>query len=93
MPIPNNNHCQEPQPTLQNLIPVAVAIACGCEPCAEATVKQALEKGSSKRDLEHTLRIIAYMRNLNCLNQAVGPEVIARMEKPLSAAAKALQRF
>ena len=80
------------EPILRNLIPIAVATASGCEPCAEAAVTKALKQGSLPRHIEETLRIVAYMRTLDCLIQGAGPEVVARMEKPLAAAARALQR-
>lgn len=80
-----------PNPNLRDLIPIAVAIASGCEPCAESAVKQALKQGSPKQHIEETLRIVAYLRTLDCLIRSAGSEAVARMEKPLSAAARTLQ--
>ena len=81
-----------PEPRLQNLIPLAVAIAAGCEPCAEAAVTRALKQGSSMNHVGETLHIIAYMQGLECLMRNVGPEVVARMSKPLAAASRTLQQ-
>jgi len=80
------------QPKLQDLIHIAVAIAAGCESCAEAAVTRALNQGSSPRHIEETLRIVTHMQNLECFIQAVGPDVVARMEKPSSVAARTLQQ-
>lgn len=79
-------------PKLQDLIPLAVAIAAGCEPCAEAAVTRALKQGSSTHHIGETLRIIAYMQSMECLNRNVGPEVVGRMSKPLAASSRTLQK-
>lgn len=78
-------------PRLEDLIPIAVVIAAGCESCAERMVRRALEQGSPKSLIERTLGIVAHLRSLDCLAQAVGPEVIARMEKPLQAGRRTLR--
>ena len=78
---------------LENLIPLAVVIACGCEPCAEWTVRRALNAGSSRHHIEETLAIIRYLQTADCLLARVGPDVLARMSKPLAAAARALEHF
>jgi alkylhydroperoxidase/carboxymuconolactone decarboxylase family protein YurZ len=75
---------------LEDLIPIAVVIAAGCESCAEKMVHRAIDQGSPKPLIGRTLRIVARLRSLDCLAQAVGPEVIARMDKPLQAGEKAL---
>ncbi len=75
---------------LQNLIPIAVVIVGGCEPCAEKMVTQALAQGSSWLDIDETLRILADMQKRKCVMQALGPETIARMEKPLAAGRRTL---
>ncbi len=77
---------------LPNLIPIAVVVVGGCEPCAEKMVKQALAQGSSWQEVEQTLRILADMQKRECVRQALGPEVIARMEKPLAAGRRTLQQ-
>ncbi len=77
---------------LQNLIPIAVVVVGGCEPCAEKMVTQALVHGSSWQDVDETLRILADMQKRQCVIQALGPETIARMEKPLAAGRRTLDR-
>lgn len=86
-------HCSgEPaMPRLEDLIPIAVGIAAGCERCAERMVERALKGGATKRLIERTLGIVANLRSVDCFARAVGPEVIARMEKPLQAGRKALR--
>lgn len=79
-------------PKLQDLIPIAMVIAGGCEPCAENMVKRAFQQGCSWHDIDKTLQIIAGMQKLDCFAKAVGPEVIARMEKPLTAGRRTLER-
>ncbi len=75
---------------LQNLIPIAVVVVGGCEPCAEKMVTQALAQGSSWQDVDETLRIVDDMQKRQCVIQALGPETVARMEKPLAAARRTL---
>ncbi len=75
---------------LQNLIPIAVVIVGGCEPCAEKMVNQALAQGSSWAEVDETLRILADMQKRECVLKALGPETIARMEKPLAAGRRTL---
>jgi AhpD family alkylhydroperoxidase len=77
---------------LQNLIPIAVVVVGGCEPCAEMMVTQALAQGSSWQDVDETLRILADMQKRKCVMQALGPETIARMEKPLAAGRRTLDQ-
>jgi len=77
---------------LQNLIPIAVVVVGGCEPCAEKTVTQALAQGSSWRDVDETLRILAAMQKQPCVIQALGVDTVARMEKPLAAGRKVLEQ-
>lgn len=76
---------------LQNLIPIAVVVVGGCEPCAEKMVKQALARGSSFQEVDQTLRILADMQKRECVIQALGQDVVARMENPLAAGRKTLQ--
>jgi carboxymuconolactone decarboxylase family protein len=77
---------------LQNLIPIAVVVVGGCEPCAEKMVKQALAQGSSWQDVDETLRILDDMQKRQCVIQALGPETITRMEKPLAAGRRTLEQ-
>jgi alkylhydroperoxidase/carboxymuconolactone decarboxylase family protein YurZ len=76
---------------LQDLIPIAMVIVGGCEPCADKMVKRALEQGSSWQEIDKTLRIIANMQRQDCFAKAVGMEVVARMERPLAAGWRTLQ--
>ncbi len=76
---------------LQNLIPIAVVVTGGCEPCAEKMVRQALAQGSPWQDVEATLRILADMQKRQCVIDALGAETVARMEKPLAAGRRTLQ--
>ncbi len=78
--------------SLQNLIPIAVVVVGGCEPCAEKMVAQALAQGSSWQEVDETLRILADMQKRQCVIQALGPETIARMEKPLAAGRRTLDK-
>lgn len=75
---------------LQNLIPIAVVIVGGCEPCAEKMVTQALAQGSSWQDVDETVRILTDMQKRQCVIQALGPDTIDRMEKPLAAGRRTL---
>jgi hypothetical protein len=81
-----------PQPAIDNLVPLAAVIVGGCESCAEKMVARALSQGSSVQDIDRALRAIEQMRKLECFAQAVGPETLARMEKPLAAGRRALQQ-
>ncbi len=76
---------------IQNLVPIAVVIVGGCEPCAEKMVKQALAQGSSWEDVDETLRILADMQKRQCVTQALGVETVSRMEKPLAAGRRTLE--
>lgn len=89
-----NHRCGSSQgttPRLQDLIPIAVVIAAGCKSCAERMVQRALRRSSSRPLIQRTLEIVAHLRSRDCFVKAVGPEVIARMEKPLQAGMKALR--
>ena len=67
---------------LQDLLPIAMVIVGGRESCA----------GSSFQDIDKTLRIIAGMQKLGCFANAVGPEVVSRMDKPLEAGRRTLEK-
>ena len=75
---------------LQDLVPIVMVIVGGCESCAEKMVGRALAEGSSWQDIDRTLRIVAGMQKMDCFANAVGPEVLARMEKPLAAGRRTL---
>jgi hypothetical protein len=75
---------------LQDLIPIVMVVVGGCENCAEKMVMRALAEGSSWQDIDRTLRIVSGMQKLDCFAKAVGPEVLARMEKPLTAGRRTL---
>ena len=77
---------------LQNLIPIAMVIVGGCESCAEKMVQRALLEGSTFQEIDKTLRIVAGTQKLSCFASAVGPEIIARMEKPLEAGRRTLDK-
>ncbi|MDH3433890.1 MAG: carboxymuconolactone decarboxylase family protein [Gammaproteobacteria bacterium] len=77
-------------PKLEDLIPIAVVIAAGCEPCAQRAVAKALNDGSSARHIRKVLAIVAHMQQLQGLVHQVGPQVIARMNRPLEMAKRTL---
>lgn len=78
---------------LENLIPLAVVVACGCEPCAESMVRRALQAGTSTRDVQRVLAIIQTMMTVDCLIARVSAEVVAHMEKSLAIALRTLDEF
>jgi AhpD family alkylhydroperoxidase len=93
-PASHPNHSEQTpktQPRLQDLIPIVVVIVGGCESCAENMVRRALLEGSSREDIDKTLRILEGMQKLDCLLKAIGPEIISRMDKPIAAAQRTLR--
>lgn len=90
-PVEARSSQPRPSPKLQDLIPIVMVIVGGCETCAEKMVSRALEEGSTWQDVDKTLRIVANMQRLDCFAKAVGPDVVARMDKPLAAGRKTLQ--
>jgi hypothetical protein len=78
-------------PRLEDLVPIAVVIAAGCERCAESAVRRALRNGSARPLVERTLGIVERLCSTDCFVQAVGAEVIARMAQPLQAGRRATQ--
>jgi hypothetical protein len=80
-----------PEQNLEDVILLATVVAAGCEPCAEKAVARALEHGSSRRYIQRALDIIAKIQKLDCFAQAIGPEVISRMERPLAAGRRTLR--
>lgn len=79
------------EPRLQDLIPIAVVIAGGCESCAERMVEHALKEGCPWDDIDKTLRILSGMQKLDCLAKAIGPEFVTRMDKPIAAAQRTMR--
>ncbi len=82
-----------PAPTtdLEALIPIAVVIAGGCEPCARRMVLRALDLGVSPRQVKKTLAVVGHLHRQQCFADSVGAEVIARMERPLATARRTLR--
>lgn len=78
---------------LADLVPLAVVIAGGCEPCAERMVRRAVENGTPGHLIARTLAIVADLGSRECFAGAVGPEVVARMERPLATARRALKEL
>lgn len=76
---------------LEDLIPIAAVIAAGCESCAQKMVERALRQGTPRPLIRQTLGIVGNLRRRDCFSKAVGPEVIARMEKPLEAGRQTLR--
>ena len=75
---------------IENLIPIGVLTVLGCEQCAAEAVRWALQQGSSFDDVERTVQTVAAMQKLDCFKSQFGPDVNARMQKPLAAAEEAL---
>jgi hypothetical protein len=75
---------------IENLIPIGILTVLGCEKCSAEAVNWALQQGSSYEDIERTLKTVAVMQKLDCFKSQFGPDVNARMEKPLAAAKEAL---
>jgi hypothetical protein len=81
-----------PNGQIENMIPIGMVVVLGCEKCAEEVVGWALKQGSSFQDIGRALRTVAQVQHLECFNNAFGPDVAGRMEKPLAAARRALQQ-
>ncbi len=69
---------------MEDLVPIAVVIAAGCEPCAERMVRRALDNGTSPRDVRKVLGIVSALGRQDCFAKAVGQEAVARMVRPLA---------
>jgi alkylhydroperoxidase/carboxymuconolactone decarboxylase family protein YurZ len=78
------------EPRLEDLVPIAVVIAAGCETCAERMVARALEQGSPVRHIRKVLAVVAQLRGSDCFAQAVGLEAVAKMDLPLAAGRRTL---
>jgi hypothetical protein len=77
---------------IENLIPIGVLVALGCEKCAGEAVAWALQQGSSMEDVDRTLRTLASMQRLDCFKLQFGADAAARLDKPLAAARQVLQQ-
>jgi len=77
---------------IENLIPIGVLVALGCEKCAAEAVAWALQQGSSTEDVDRTLRTLAAMQSLDCFKLQFGTDAAVRLEKPLAAARQVLQQ-
>lgn len=80
-----------PAGSIENLVPIGVAAALGCEPCTEEAVRRALAQGSSVEEVERALRVLGAVRKMDCFNRSF-PEAVARMEKPLAAGEKVIEQ-
>ena len=76
---------------IENLIPIAVLTALGCEKCAAEATAWALQQGSSTEDVSRALSAVAQMQTLDCFKQQFGPDAAARLDRPIAAARKVLQ--
>ena len=83
---------QKAEARMQDLIPIVMVIVGGCESCAEKMVSRALNNGCAWQDIDRTLRITAGMQKLDCFANAVGPEVVLRMDKPLASGRRTLEK-
>jgi alkylhydroperoxidase/carboxymuconolactone decarboxylase family protein YurZ len=80
-------------PKLEDLIPIAVVIAAGCEGCAERMVRRAVESGSATRHVLRAIAIVADLRERECFRSSIAPEVVERMKEPLARARKTLDEL
>ena len=76
---------------IENLMPIGILAALGCETCAAKAVAWALEQGSSTEEVERAIRTVEAMQKLDCFRQQFGPEAAGRLQKPLTAARTALR--
>jgi hypothetical protein len=81
------------EPRLEDLIPIAVVIAAGCEGCAERMVRRAVEAGSAARHVLRTIAIVADLRERECFRTNIAPEVVERMKGPLAKARQTLDEL
>jgi hypothetical protein len=81
------------RPKLEDLIPIAVVIAAGCEGCSDRMVRRAVEAGSAGRHILRTIAIVANLREGECFRTNIAPEVVERMKGPLARARKALDEL
>jgi len=77
---------------IENLIPIGVLAALGCEKCAGEAVRWALEQGSSVEDVSRTLTVLTSMQKLDCFKQQFGDDAPPRLDKALVAARQALRQ-
>jgi hypothetical protein len=78
---------------LEDLIPIAVVIAAGCESCAEGMVRRAVEAGTAPRHILRTIAIVADLHESECFRKSIAPEVVERMKGPLARARKILDEL
>ena len=76
---------------LENLVPIAVVIAAGCEPCARRMTERALAAGTPRRAIRRVLKMVDHMHRQECLAENVGSDAMARMTEPLEAATTTLR--
>jgi AhpD family alkylhydroperoxidase len=89
--VDSESHADQGAAHLEDLIPIAVVIAAGCESCADSMVKRALQNGATRRQVAHALGIVAHLRSSDCFLKAVGAELAERMDRPLAAGRSALR--
>lgn len=78
---------------LEDLIPIAVVLAAGCETCAERMVRHAVEAGSERRHILRTIAIAADLRERESFRANVAPEVVERMAGPIARARATLDEL
>jgi hypothetical protein len=86
-------HDQGEAAKLEDLVPIAVVIAAGCEGCAERMVRRAVEAGSAHRHVRRTIAIVADLRERECFRANIAPEVVERMKGPLEKARATLDEL
>jgi hypothetical protein len=83
--------CPSANIKLERLIPIAIGITAGCEECTEIFIEEAIKDGVPKKKIEEVISIVTSIRQLECFQEAVGPEVVERMKAPLERAEKILK--
>jgi hypothetical protein len=83
--------CPSANIKLERLIPIAIGITAGCEDCAEIFIEEAIKNGVPKKKIEEVISIVISIHQLECFQEAVGPEVVERMKAPLERAKKILK--
>ena len=78
---------------LEYLIPIAVGITAGCENCTVTFVEKAIENGCPKEKVEEVIGIVESIQKMKCFREAVGEEIPKRMEKPIEAGRKTLEKW
>jgi hypothetical protein len=83
--------CPSANIKLEHLIPIAIGITAGCEDCTEIFIEEAIKNGVPKKKIEEVISIVTSIHQLECFQEAVGPEVVKRMKAPLERAKKILK--